>query len=454
MGKSKTNDLRSIPSFFSAFLFCLERIRIEEIEFEIVDCPTRSMKQFYGASSILKRIFLVLFCFLLVPTCQSVELNAICDPNAKGYFTNLLYKYFTSDASPSCGYQIQNFGLAKPKVPRFLLVSNASSSSISVFRITPETGTISQVSGSPFAVNDSPRYTVVNASGTIVYAALSATPALATLSLNPETGSLSTLFSNTGIGNNPYSLALNPDGTYLYVSTFSGPTIYGLKINGTGSLTYLTSYTTNNPSGGSTGDLMFDPSSNYLYVGLTSALGNTGGIEQFQIDRETGVLTSLNVYNTGQNNLGVTISSNGKFLFGANYYSNDVYAFSRDLGNGNLVSQGNIAAVSAPGNALVERTDRFLYVANSASGQGTISGYVINQSFGTLTNISGSPFTSGQSPNGIASDPNGKFLYSANTLDNNVSGFTIHPETGSLTLISGFPVAVGNGPSSVTVVSY
>lgn len=324
MGKSKTNDLRSIPSFFTALLFCIVRIRIEGIEFEIVHCSTRSMKQFYGASSILKRIFLVLFCFLLVPICQSVELNAICDPNAKGYFTNLLYKYFTSDASPSCGYQIQNFGLAKPKVPRFLLVSNASSSSISVFRIIP------------------------------------------------ETGSLSTLFSNTGIGNNPYSLALNPDGTYLYVSTFSGPTIYGLKINATGSLTYLTSYTTNNPSGGSTGDLMFDPSSNYLYVGLTSASGNPGGIEHFQIDRDTGVLTTLNVYNTGENNLGVTISSNGKFLFGANYYSNDVYAFSRDLGYGNLVSQGNIAAVSAPGNSLVEKTDRFLYVANSASGQGTI----------------------------------------------------------------------------------
>lgn len=190
-----------------------------------------------------------------------------------------------------------------------------------------------------------------------------------------------------------------------------------------------------------------------MYVGLTSAPGNNAGIQVFSLDPSTGNLSSINVYITGINNLSLGISPNGKFVYGSNYSSENVFPFVRDINSGTLSIQTSISAGVAPGYTIVDPLNRFVYVANSGTGQGTISAYLIEPSNGTLTPVNGSPFSTGFSPIGLCTDPRGKFLYSSNTEGGNISGFSVG-ENGVLTPLSGFPVTAGTNPFSIEMVSY
>lgn len=79
---------------------------------------------------------------------------------------------------------------------------------------------------------------------------------------------------------------------------------------------------------------------------------------------------------------------------------------------------------------------RFAYVANlvsNASDLSTISMYTINSTTGVLTPTTPATVPTGWFPQGIAIDPLGRFVYTANTDDSTVSMFTINQTTGVLT---------------------
>ncbi|MCW7505319.1 lactonase family protein [Leptospira paudalimensis] len=252
----------------------------------------------------------------------------------------------------------------------------------------------------------------------------------------------------------PYSLAMDPSEKYLFASSETTQQIHRMAIDVNGNISILSPATaTLNPTSGAVGRLAFDSSGRHVYVGLTGAAASVSGIQAFSLDSVSGSLTSVGVYNTSENNISVAISPNGQFVFGANYFSQDVFPFVRNQTTGTLTAQSTIMAGSAPAYALVDPFNRFLYVANSGIGQGTISAYKIDQVNGTLTTISGSPFNSGFSPIGISIDQSGKYLYTSNTQDGNVSGYTIS-ETGTLSPIVGFPVSAGTNTFSVEIVSY
>jgi 6-phosphogluconolactonase len=79
---------------------------------------------------------------------------------------------------------------------------------------------------------------------------------------------------------------------------------------------------------------------------------------------------------------------------------------------------------------------RFAYVANlvsNASDLATISMYTINPTTGVLTPTTPATAPTGFLPQGIAIDPLGRFVYTANTDDSSISMFTINQTTGVLT---------------------
>lgn len=85
---------------------------------------------------------------------------------------------------------------------------------------------------------------------------------------------------------------------------------------------------------------------------------------------------------------------------------------------------------------VVDPAGRFAYVANlmsNVSDEATISMYTINRSTGVLTPTTPATVSTGFFPQGIAIDPSGKFVYTANSDDNSVSMFTINQATGVLT---------------------
>ena len=102
---------------------------------------------------------------------------------------------------------------------------------------------------------------------------------------------------------------------------------------------------------------------------------------------------------------------------------------------------------------VVDRSGKFLYVANLVSNvvsPSAISMYSINSSTGVLTPTAPPTVTSGWFPQGIAIDPAGKFVYTANTDDNTVSMFTVDAGTGVLTPTT--PASVVAGSNTVQVV--
>jgi 6-phosphogluconolactonase (cycloisomerase 2 family) len=85
---------------------------------------------------------------------------------------------------------------------------------------------------------------------------------------------------------------------------------------------------------------------------------------------------------------------------------------------------------------VVDPLGRFAYVANlvsNVSGPSSISMYTINSTTGVLTPTTPATVPTGWLPQGIAIDPLGRFVYTANTDDSTVSMFTINQTTGVLT---------------------
>jgi 6-phosphogluconolactonase (cycloisomerase 2 family) len=99
-----------------------------------------------------------------------------------------------------------------------------------------------------------------------------------------------------------------------------------------------------------------------------------------------------------------------------------------------------------------------LYVANNFTD--TVSAFKIGSS-GKLTQLGPSPYTVGTAPSGLGMIPSGGFLYVANTGSNNVSAFAIcdkvttscaNPDSpdGTLTPVTGSPFSAGLGPVTIT----
>lgn len=118
------------------------------------------------------------------------------------------------------------------------------------------------------------------------------------------------------------------------------------------------------------------------------------------------------------------------------------------------VATGSTQGEIIPEDMVADPAGRFAYVANIVSNavdDATISMYTINAGTGILTPTTPATVPTGFLPQGIAIDPSGKFVYTANSDDNTVSMFTINQTTGILTPTQPPTIAAGASPGFVTV---
>ncbi|MBS0174759.1 MAG: beta-propeller fold lactonase family protein, partial [Nitrospira sp.] len=136
----------------------------------------------------------------------------------------------------------------------------------------------------------------------------------------------------------------------------------------------------------------------------------------------------------------------GQFIYTVNA-RNDVSAYTVDSNTGKLtvVPGSAVAAGTAPVSVTVDPASRFVYVANSGSGD--VSAFRVGDS-GALTPVPGSPFAAGVAPAGITVDPAAKFVYVANSGSRDVSVFRIGVE-GGLIPVPGSPFGAGATPRGV-----
>jgi len=206
------------------------------------------------------------------------------------------------------------------------------------------------------------------------------------------------------------------------------------------------------------------PSRNFLYVpNLTS---NT--VSGFSIDHTTGVLTPIGTalpptpvcasVSVCSNPIVAAVNSGGQFLFVLNQGSASpavpasISVFSIDQTRGLLTAVAGspfaFASLVAPNPQFmaVSPTQGFLYVSNGAAGN--ISAFAIGAS-GTLTELSGSPFSvgAGATAAGFAIDPKGQFLYAADSANNKIASFNVAGRP--LAPVGSFPA--GTQPVAVAV---
>jgi len=226
-------------------------------------------------------------------------------------------------------------------------------------------------------------------------------------------------------------------------------TIQGFSITrSTGALTAIPGSPFLTSGGGTTDGAWSDPKGRFLFVGSEA----TNDIWVFQIDQKTGALTETagSPYTTGFIAADImTVDASGKFLYvGQLSPSSGVGGFAINQTTGALTQLSGSPFNLSIAQVRATPTGEFLVGVQEIQDQGGsatdnhVYVYSINSITGVPTPVAGSPFVTAAAPYDVTISPNGKFLYmpeiSGSTLAP-LEGFQIDTTTGSLTSLSGSP---------------
>jgi 6-phosphogluconolactonase len=293
---------------------------------------------------------------------------------------------------------------------KFLYVADFGSDQVSGFTIDSATGALTGMTGSPFSV---------------------------------------------GAGTGPDAVAVDPSSKYLYVANFNTETVSGFSITtGTGVLagtpptplfTPVSTSPTGAPIGSGPFSMTIDPSGTFLAVPNESS----NNLALLKLNAVTGAATSAGSLETRfvPEYANIYFASSAPTLapaavFAANSTAGTISAYTA------AATTGALTATAAPvtgfaGNA-VSTTDisgQFFYTTSSSSNK--LLGFNATEATAALAGLSGSPYAA-TAPSSVVADPSGLFVYTAETgVSGQVLGFTLDKTTNSLNAIA-TPVAVAN----------
>ncbi len=365
-------------------------------------------------------------------------------------------------------------------MPGYMYVANSigvslTMGNISAFSVDANTGALTPVSGSPFEAGAQPTSMTVDPANKFLYEVSNLgviTPSnnISAFTISPTTGALTPVPGSPFVGGiYPISVSIDSTGKFLYTADSGGDanlnTISEFSIDATtGALTPISQAPCASPSSpeGLANAVVMDPIAGFLY-GSNPA----GSVCAFSINSQgalEAVTGSPYALNAMLDPRAVAVDPFGKFLYTANYAGGDVSAFGITPGSGALTQvQGSPFSIGAgtgygdPGSLAVDPLGRFLYVADFGGG---ISGFSINPSTGALSMLSGFPFSAQVAGvTSLAVDPSGQFLYLTNSIGQppngspatSISAYAINETTGVLTSITGSPYPADGIPQSVTV---
>lgn len=387
---------------------------------------------------------------------------------------------------------------------RFAYVVNAGDDenrgSVAAYAVDAATGSLTEMTGSPYAAGFSPVATVFDPSGRFAFVPNNGDDTISAYSVDPADGTLTEVAGSPflAMGEDPSAAAVGLDGRYLYVLTESGSIVTFAVDAENGALVAVGDPV---PTPGNGSSILIDPTGRFLFSASLLDFGET--LSAYTIDRETGELTEVagSPYTAGDQSIGTAVDPTGRFLYVANRYSNDISAYridgesgalteiegspfevadrptcvavdpngrflrvasvdtletyAIDPATGALHSPTSVAARGMPAAlALSEGTEpvafvpRFAYAATV--GSDLVYGYAIDDETGALAPIAGSPFPAGgEDPEAIAADPAGRFLYVSH--HSGVSAFEIDAASGALTPIAGSPFGIVDNPLATVV---
>jgi len=268
----------------------------------------------------------------IVPSGQFVYTANRTDNNISGYKVNNSTGALTQ--VPGSPFALASGDEAQPgpqqltvdPTGKFLYVTNHLTGNIAGFTIDTTTGALTQISGSPFTdqeevgINIQPFGVVVAPSGKFVFVTNHGLSTLSVFSADPGTGALTKIsgspfrieVDDEDCSANPYGLAIDPEGQYLYVADNGCGTITVYSINATtGAPTEISGSPFQISVGGQDcaagpNDDSLDPSGSFLYVANSSC----ASVAAFTVDAVTGALTPVagSPFPAGNSPYGVSIS--------------------------------------------------------------------------------------------------------------------------------------------------
>ncbi len=242
-------------------------------------------------------------------------------------------------------------------------------------------------------------------------------------------------------GCNPAAISISPSGRYLLTSHASGSaneqiTIIEVASDGTLAVRQeLAVPSTPLDSGWLTDTLL---------AAIKTDLGGTNEVIVYAFDPEDLSLAETDRAPAGSFTSSMAAHPNGAWVYAGDSTNNAVYAYTvapdGTITPNGLTLTGGVYALG------IELTPdgRYLYAAGGiSSGRDKVSGFVVNQTDGTLTLAPGSPYLSpGNSPARMTASTDSKVLYVGHGTDATCRSFLIDNETGVLAS-TGFGFDIG-----------
>lgn len=333
----------------------------------------------------------------------------------------------------------------------YIYATLPAANQVIVYREDPNSGVLTQISGSPYTVGDGANSVVVHPSGKFLYVS---NPGQNENDISlfdiASNGTLTEVFPRTPVApsaSQPQFMAIDPAGAFLYVANAASFNISIFAIDsGSGALTAANSPVS---IGFAPLNMQFTPSGNFLFI--TAAGQPFGFVEGFSVN--AGVLQAVGVTPTdGLNPNGLAIDPTGTYLYAANTSSNSISVFT-------ITSSGSLTEVDGspiddqytnPISLLLDPAGGFLYVANQSAGN--VAVYSIDSSTGLpailTTSTTTGAFATESTPSFLTFDPSGKYLFVGN--QGSSAGIQVFEvSSGNLTTLSTY--TVGNTPTSIAV---
>jgi 6-phosphogluconolactonase len=247
------------------------------------------------------------------------------------------------------------------------------------------------------------------------------------------------------VGLPPNALAITPKDTFLYVASLSGG-IYAYAINSDGTLSIA-----NSGSPVATGispiAMKVDPTGQWLL-----AADLTPSVSVFGIDASTGALTAQG--NAVGLDTGTTsnlyITPNGQYVFiSLGTGGVDLLTFNATTGvisKLNSILNPKASGYSDQGLAS-DPNSKYLFVTET--GINAVRVLSINATGALLTELATSPVKTGLGPSQVIVTTSGSYVYVTNRTDGTISGFALSAN-GALTALSGSPYTTGAAPVDIT----
>jgi 6-phosphogluconolactonase (cycloisomerase 2 family) len=185
----------------------------------------------------------------------------------------------------------------------------------------------------------------------------------------------------------------------------------------------------------------------YIYASSS----HSDGLSVLTVDPQTSQMRNIPYKPLGNGVFptGVAVHPTKPWVYVLEAGSKQVTALSVGV-NGSLsfISGGPFSTGDTPTAITIDPAGEFLFVANAGSSD-TVSAFSIDQNSGMLTAVAGSPFPAGSAPSALLVHPSGNFLYVANRLGSTVSAYSIDSSSGALTSV-GAPLATVANPLAIT----